>query len=269
MNKFIVSAMSAAVAVGVLLVSAPTVHAQEADTRVILRPGDGIARGSDEAGVDWCSVGAIGRDDAGRLVAISAGHCDMDGVDAPIYKVGERSAGVIGVETNVFNPGGIGPTFADKRLGLPSTTSPDFAVILLDESKVRGSNTSTPDANGKTVTLTSIGGALPLQGGNNGLGQHCGAGYTSRVYNGQGVQCSSRVLYSYDNREMLWTWDGMLNGDSGGPYVSESGTWMGTAVGFRYFDIPSFIFQRADKTLAHIDAIGSYGTGFELVTDNP
>lgn len=268
MNRIAAAVLSAALAVGALVTGAPTALADEVDTRVILRPGDGIARSSDEAAVDWCSVGAIGRDNAGRLVAISAGHCDLKNVDAPIYKVGERAAGPIGVETDVVSRGAIEDSLAGRQFGLPSTKAPDYAVILLDETKVRGSNTSTPDAFGKTVTLTNIGGALPLQGGNNGLGEHCGVGYTSRVYNGQGAQCSGRVLYAYDTREMIWSWDAMLNGDSGGTFArTATNTWMGIATGFRYFDVPSFVFQRADKIVAYVNATGSYGAGFTLVTE--
>ncbi len=46
---------------------------------------------------DWCSIAAVGYDDQGNPVALSAGHCIKDEpLDAPVYLYDNREAGPIG-----------------------------------------------------------------------------------------------------------------------------------------------------------------------------
>lgn len=253
------------------LTMAPAIaHAEDPveDTRLIVRPGSSITYTAD--GTHTCSIGAIGRDDLGNLLAITAGHCDRDTpLSSPVYISTALSVGQIGVEADVASLG--------RNAGFPphpQKDTPDWSVILLDETKVRGSAKSIDDVTGQGFTLTHIGGALPVSGGNNGLGKHCATGSTSAP--SQGMVCSTGVIYSYDSSTVssgnwIWSWVGMLPGDSGGPLAfttgARTGEWLGIVSGIRPYDIPSGFFQRADKIVAQLDALGGIGAGFELVTE--
>src|SRR5690606_33803443 len=204
------------VSVAVAAVSGGTAHAGGGDDRVVLRPGDGIAF-SAEPTPGWCSVAAVGHDDAGRLVAITAGHCYQTG-SSPIWKVDERHRGPIGVETDVVSQGSVDP------LGFPTDETADYAVILLDESRVRGSNVSAPNDRGERVVLESI---AALEDGEQAVGIQCAAGRSSSVACTSGdVLVDSNLMSS----ALL-----LKPGDSGGPLVrAETGEWLGLSVGYRF-----------------------------------
>ncbi|WP_064062858.1 trypsin-like peptidase domain-containing protein [Rhodococcus sp. As11] len=231
------------------------------DDRVVLRPGDGISF-SPEPTPGWCSVAAVGHDDAGRLVAITAGHCYRTG-SSPVWKVDEQHRGAIGAETDVASTGSIDP------LGFPTDEIADYAVVVLDETRVRGSNTSAPNDRGERVVLESVAafdeGELPV-------GTHCAAGRSTSVACATG---EVRVDENLMSSPLL-----MRPGDSGGPLVrAETGEWLGLSVGYRFpptrvsgdRQVPDTRFaayQRADRILAEIDARDGIGSGFRLV-DTP
>lgn len=240
-------------ALAVLMGLAPAASAQEVDNRVVLRPGDGITFTSQVPTPGFCSIAAIGYDDFDNLVAFTAGHCVINvGTNAAVWKVGEQSAGVIGRTTPVYSPG------STDFFGQPTTSKPDYAVINLDKTKVRGSNTSEPGPNGKTVVLNSI--KTAPTGGNHG--EFCASGHE----NADGhVECSSNGILV--NSQFVNSWIGMTGGSSGGPLArQETGEWYAIATGYRPLEVPSAVYQRADKALAHADTFNSYGKGFELVT---
>jgi len=217
------------------------------DDRIVLRPGDGLAF-SEVPTPGWCSVAAIGHDDAGRLVAVTAGHCRQTG-SAPIWKVDEQHRGPIGVETDVVSTGSV------DAFGFPTDELPDYAVILLDETRVRGSDTSLPNDRGERVVLTSIG---SLTEGDHPLGAHCSAGRTN------GVACTTDDVLVDSN--LLSSRLLMKPGDSGGPLVrAGTGEWIGVSVGYRMTDTRLAAYQRADRIMAEIDAKGGVGAGLTLV----
>lgn len=220
------------------------------DDRVVLRPGDGITF-SAEPVPGWCSVAAVGRDDAHRLVAITAGHCRQDG-SSQIWKVGEQHRGPVGIETDVASTGSVDP------IGFPTDEAPDYAVLLLDETKVRGSNTSLPNDRGERVVLESIG---SLQPGGSAVGVQCAAGRTN------GVACTSGDVLVDSN--LMSSALLMKPGDSGGPLArADTGEWIGLSVGYRPTGRGLAAYQRADRIVEEIDAQGGVGAGFTLV-DTP
>ncbi|MDM7489660.1 chymotrypsin family serine protease [Rhodococcus indonesiensis] len=244
----------------VLLAPAPGAAAQVPDERIVLRPGDGITFTAADPAPGWCSVGAVGHDREGRLVAVTAGHCWQNGA-GEVWKVGEQSHGPIGTETSVYSPGSV------DRFGIPTDAAPDYAVVLLDETRVRGSNTSAPDADGEAVVLESIG---SLPDGDQDIGRHCAAGHTT------GIACGPFPLVDaldlagtrdvLVNPNSLESWLVMQQGDSGGPLVrTDTGEWLGLAVGYRPDDVRFAVYQRADRIVEDLDARGGIGAGFTLV----
>lgn len=228
------------------------------DDRVVLRPGDGIVF-SAEPTPGWCSVAAVGHDDAGRLVAITAGHCYRTG-SSPVWKVDEQHRGPIGTETDVASTGSV------DQLGFPTDEIADYAVVLLDETRVRGSNTSVPNDRGERVVLESV---AAFGEGEVSVGTQCAAGRSTSVACATGdVRVDGNLMSS----PLL-----MRPGDSGGPLVrAETGEWMGLSVGYRFpqtavsddRQVPDTRFaayQRADRILAEIDARDGIGSGFRLV----
>lgn len=267
-KKMVVASAAIMACVGL----APTALAEEPveDTRLIVRPGSSLTYTAD--GTHTCSVGAVGRDDGGRLLAITAGHCDRrNGGIQPVFISTALEVGQIGVESGVAALG----REAGWPAPYPQKDTADWSVILLDETKVRGSAKSIDDITGQGFTLTSIGGDLPGSGGVNGLGKHCVTGSTSAPI--QGMVCSTGVIYSYDSSTIssgnwAWTWASGMPGDSGGPLAftegPRTGEWIGIVSGIRPYDVPSGFYQRADKIVEQLNANPSgIGAGFELVTD--
>ncbi|MBM4469918.1 serine protease [Rhodococcus hoagii] len=234
----------------VLFTLSPTAGAQEApDTRVVLHPGDGISYAASET-LGWCSVAAIGRDNQNRLVAITAGHCRASGTNK-VWKMGEVARGPIGKETDVFSPGSM------DWLGItPDDRKPDYAVLLLDETKVRGSNTS---ADG-SIVLNGIG---YFNGpGVGSVGELCHQGYSSKT-----TYCDSGSIAVLNNLVHSNSVTKAKAGDSGGVVArSSDGLWMGLAVGLRIDPLIPGVFQRADVIVNELNKKGSYGAGFTVVT---
>ncbi|NGP06982.1 serine protease [Rhodococcus sp. 14C212] len=244
----------------VMLAPVPDAAAHVPDDRIVLRPGDGITFTAADPAPGWCSVAAIGYDREDRLVAITAGHCRQTGSSA-VWKVGEQARGPIGTETAIHSPGSVDP------LGMPTDAAPDYAVILLAETTVRGSNTSAPDADGEVVVLESIG---SLPDGDQDIGRHCAAGYTTGIVCGPAPLVDA--LDGAGTRDVLVnpnsvnSWLVMRQGDSGGPLV-RTGTdeWLGLTVGYRPNDVRFAVYQRADRIVEDLDAQGGLGAGFTLV----
>lgn len=240
----------------VFSVCTPSAGAQE-DTRVVLRPGDGVTFYSTDPAPGWCSIAAVGRDNAGRLVALTAGHCFIGQYVTPgtsgVWKVGEQAKGRIGTMTTVYSPG------STDFFGQPTNNKPDYGVLLLDETKVRGSNTSEVDAEGQSVALTGLRPAWNTTGSGN-IGAVCNAGYSSKIRCSQpshGIIVGSNLINAYPNTDQ---------GDSGGALVDDQGRLVGITVGWNYTSYPPNVWQRIDKVLADLDSKASYGAGFTPIT---
>jgi hypothetical protein len=90
------------------------------------------------AGGSWCNIAAVGRDDHNRLVALTAGHCNTKhDVSQPVYwsPTVEHPKVQIGTfETINSHPEYVGT--------YPLNSQMDYAIVLLDETKVAPRNTT-------------------------------------------------------------------------------------------------------------------------------
>ncbi|CAG7599786.1 serine protease [Rhodococcus wratislaviensis IFP 2016] len=68
----------------------------QAEPTVHVGPGTAYTPYPDVEG--YCTIGAVGTDSAGRLAALTVGHCHQ-GAGQAVYKVGEVAMGPIGWET--------------------------------------------------------------------------------------------------------------------------------------------------------------------------
>lgn len=221
-----------------------------AEPVVILGPGDGITFGSPSA-PGYCSVAAVGEDDAGRLIGLTAGHCiEAAGTNTAVYKVGSTER--IGTTTPVFNPGSL------DWFGLFVTNNqPDYGVIVLDRAKVQGTNASAVDAEGQSVTLTGLRPAWQTTGNGN-IGSVCSAGYTTKIHcseESHGIIVRSNLINAYPSNSQ---------GDSGGALVDNQGQLLGILTG-KTADYPPNASTRIDRVLEELAETGSYGAGFELL----
>lgn len=195
---------------------------------------------------DSCTITAVGHDNAGRLIGLTAGHCLRDPANPtqqlpagqPIYKTVSPVANTqIGVSTGVQAWGGQGT--------VPQSTL-DYAVIELDPNVVIPRSLSEDG----TLSVTSFGTA--------GLFQNiCKDGIAT------GNTCG---LINNVSTNYYKSWASMFNGDSGSPAV-KAGTGVLVAVGVGY-DVsnPSvFIYNKIQPVLTDINAKASYGAGFTLV----
>lgn len=242
-----------AATVAVLVGLAPAAAAQE-DTRVVLRPGDGITFSSQDASeTGWCSISALGRDNADRLIALTAGHCVAKlAPGAPVYKVGEQGAGVLGNTTPVFSGGSM------DWLGVFVTNDkPDYAALLIDESKARGSNTSLTDAEGESVAITGT--RTWTSTGSQNIGSVCAIGHTSKM------KCADPYLGVKVRSNLINSFPANSPGDSGGTLVTADGELLGIIVG-RTFDFPRDAATRIDVVVNDMTAKGSYGAGWVPLT---
>lgn len=252
MIKRFLAALAAGVAVTVGM-AAPAGAQGPTDTRTVLRPGDGITFTSAQPAPGNCSIAAAGRDSAGRLIGLTAGHCTTKaGVNAPVYKMGEQGAGILGRLTPVYSPGSVG------WLGLFVTNNkPDYGTILLDETKVRYEPTSEVDAEGQSVTITGTRGFTTTGSGN--IGSVCSAGYTTKIHCSSdldGILVRSNLINAYPRNEL---------GDSGGALVDNTGKLLGVLTG-KTVDYPPNASTRIDVIIADMDAKASYGAGWTPIT---
>lgn len=109
----------------------------QASPTVVIGPGTGFVTTGAIDDLTACSFAAVGYDDAGRLVGLTAGHCVLS-PGLPVTTVGNLAAGPVG--TTVSGHWG-----------------PDYGVVELDPTKV------VPVSSVGGVTVTSIGRAAPGQ----------------------------------------------------------------------------------------------------------
>ena len=190
---------------------------------------------TNEAATTLCSLGAVGYDDFGNLVGLTAGHCDP-GDGAPVYLGLNHKIGPVGTfATHSATPAGQVPPL-----------ELDYAVILLDPAKVHPIST-TPNG----LRIDHIG-PVPRQ-----WNWACKDGQTT------GLTCGP--VWSADGNRV----DGYIvvaPGDSGSPLVVGTGL-VGFTSRFGYV-LPPFMFNGIHRDLADIASQGDViGRGFEPVRD--
>ena len=117
----------------------------------VVGPGSGFVTTGGLDDLTACSIAAVGYDDAGRLVALTAGHCILR-TGLPVTLVGSPAAPV--------------GTTAVGHWG------PDYGVIVLDPTKV----TPVSSLNGITVTDIGVGSVgQPVCKSGLGSGLTCGS----------------------------------------------------------------------------------------------
>lgn len=236
----------------------PTLMAPSANTATTLTPvggGDGIIfllHPTPEAPTSYgiCTLTAVGRDGTGNLVALTNAHCFIDpegnklvgeevyldsspaGTAAapapPEQSRPDLTTGPIGTVTYVSTPNNLLST--DPK-GL------DFAVILLDETRVA------PTSTVGGVTITAIG-PPPATGT-----RMCKQGHRT------GLTCGIRLgTNGIWFTHLVWTW----SGDSGAPIVVGQ-TLVGNAWGLQH---SSPILSIIDE----MNAVGGVGAGFHIVS---
>ncbi|MEV0436492.1 S1 family peptidase [Nocardia sp. NPDC050413] len=233
--KFLRMAAFAAAIAGALTTSAG-VGSVSADPSVVLGAGSGIVFDNNSG----CSLTAIGHDNAGRLVGLTAGHCASTGA-----KVGAEQAlhaGVIGTVA-----------FSDDGDYL------DFAVLQLDASKVVPT---------RTIGQTTVAGLGPAPAPGSTVcsdgrtsGRSCGVVWGELEGNSINQYCSQP-------------------GDSGGPVVVGDrlvGMNQGrlTGLGPVDFDVPCTnganpihspaYFQPIQVILDVVNRAGGVGAGFQPI----
>lgn len=225
-------------AAGAFFSSLPTAGAAPT---VVVGPGTGFSH-KPGVQISWsaCTFTALGRDNANRLVAITAGHCHRGANDQypgtagqPVYKsvTGQQ----IGWLTNVYTWDGQNP---------PSTAL-DYQVVQLNDNVVIPSSTSEDGS----LTVTSFGTASLWQ-------NICKNGITT------GLTCGL-INGTSSNSYASWAFSGP--GDSGSPAVKAgTGVLVGYTIGSNA-TVTNFIYNRIQPVLADINARGSFGAGFTLV----
>ena len=191
-----------------------------------------------------CTITALGHDNAGRLVALSAGHCWKSATGTypgsaglPIYK--STTGQQIGTLTSVHTWGGQ-PTVPQNTL--------DYQVIELDPNVVIPRSLSEDG----TVSVTSFGTANLFQ---------------NLCKNGIGTGTTCGVVTQNSNPNYYKAFAAMNMGDSGSPAVKAgTGVLVGMGVGGDVNNAFTVgIFNKIQPILADINAQGSYGAGFTLV----
>lgn len=211
--------------------------AQAAPGSAVLGGSSGLVFENNSA----CSLTAIGHDNAGRLVGLTAGHC------AP---AGTRLASEAALDV-----GGVGVVaYSDNGEGL------DFAVLQFDPAKV------TPV---RTVGATTINGIGPTPGPGTTV---CSNGRTS------GPGCG--VVWGNLDETITLNQACSKPGDSGGPVTVGDrlvGMNQGRLTGLAGigFDVPCTtaanpihspaFFAPIDVILAAVNAIGGVGAGFRPI----
>ncbi|MCP2280837.1 hypothetical protein SAMN04244553_1839 [Nocardia amikacinitolerans] len=210
-----------ALAAGALSAGAQPAIAQAADPAV-LGGGSGIVIG--DQGV--CTLTTIGHDAAGRLVGLTAAHCDAAGTT--VVAEAHRDAGVVG-------------TFAYTNPEM------DYAVIEFDADSV-----IPVDRVGNT-TITELGGPARFPD------IACKQGYTT------GQTCGLAYGDVFETNNWAWTQICVLPGDSGAPIVVGT-TLVGMVNGYLYVPcLGPQLGGNMAAIIEDIDARGGVGAGFRPI----
>ncbi|MGW4324306.1 IPT/TIG domain-containing protein [Nocardia sp. NPDC004573] len=163
-------------------------------------PGSSITSAGGPPRGSWGTVGAVGYDELGNLVALTAGHMMTRNTRAQeVFLTGHRGLGPIGYYATWATNW---PGFPSMRF--PADSSKDYAVIKLDETKIEPVNT-TPNG-----TVVSRIGAHPVPFSD----IMCKYGQVS------GTTCG--LVIGYENN-VISSWAAIIPGDSGGPVTTHSG----------------------------------------------
>ncbi|HEX2314073.1 MAG TPA: hypothetical protein VHJ17_10080 [Thermomonospora sp.] len=235
----------------------------------------------------FCTIGAVGTDDYGREIAISAGHCVRD----PAYADREIHDDVIPVyhrQDIGFGPIGHVRYFKDPEGSMTGHPTKDYMIIEL----VPG---VTPSAQGphlrQTGELEVPGGAVSPNALSPALDNERLLGAALLNNNELVVSGQLGVWYgriTNNSAGIYQCWAKHAAGDSGGPAVwhvpgtpypsdangfQAAGPWAGITKA-RILGIPEFAYTSSANILADLRARDAadpgdvYGAGFE-VTDNP
>ncbi|MFF0527237.1 S1 family peptidase [Nocardia amikacinitolerans] len=218
-RKLAVAAL--ALAAGALPAAAHVAIAQAADPAV-LGGGSGIVIG--DQGV--CTLTTIGHDAAGRLVGLTAAHCDAAGTT--VIAEANRDAGVVG-------------TFAYTNPEM------DYAVIEFDADSV------IPVNRVGNTTITELGGPVQFPD------IACKQGYTT------GQTCGLAYGDVFETNNWAWTQICVLPGDSGAPIVVGT-TLVGMVNGYLYVPcLGPQLGGNMAAIIEDIDARGGVGAGFRPI----
>lgn len=235
----------------------------------------------------FCTIGAVGTDDYGREIAISAGHCIRD----PRYADREIHENIVPVyhrQDAAFGPIGYVRYFKDPEGSMTGHPTRDYMIIELVPEV-------TPSAQGPHLRQT---GELEVPGGiaspnalnpaldNERLLGDAWFDNNELVVSGQLGVWYGRIT---DNADGIYqSWAKHMTGDSGGPtiwhvpgsaYPSEEngfqaeGPWSGITKAL-ILGIPPYVYTSSANILADLrardaaDPAGIHGAGFE-VTNNP
>ncbi|MFI1523653.1 trypsin-like peptidase domain-containing protein [Kitasatospora cineracea] len=233
----------------------PAAHADTAPYP--LGGGSGIIQQlhSDANGVsaEFCTLTAVGRDNAGNLVGLTNAHCFIDAngdkvVGDQVYLDTTPPGTAANPAPTTIDPGpvlSIGPIGTVTYVSTPNnyltggTPGLDYAVIKLDPAKVTPTaNVSSPSG---STTITSVG---PVPGFGTRM---CKQGHRS------GTTCGITL-----GADRIWYTTLILTypGDSGSPVVNGT-TLTGTAWGAQHFTPITSI-------LADMNTRGGIGAGFHL-----
>jgi hypothetical protein len=171
--------------------------------KVDVGPGTSITSDGGPPAGSFCTIAAVGRDDLGRLVALTAGHCTT----RPSEHQEVYLSGTAAVAPRLI---GTYETITTNWPGFPSTQFPvdsskDYAVILLDETVVNPKNTA-PD--GTTFDRLYTIAPAPMQD------IMCKYGQIT------GLTCG--LVFQFENNTIR-SWAAILPGDSGGGVVINGG----------------------------------------------
>lgn len=171
--------------------------------KVDVGPGTSITSDGGPPAGSFCTVAAVGRDAHSRLVALTAGHCTTrPGEHQQVYLSATAATPAVLIGTY--------ETITTNWPGFPSTQFPvdssqDYAVILLDETKVNPKNTA-PDGTKFDRLYTTA--PVPMQDIMCKYGQMTG------------LTCG--LVFQFENNTIR-SWAGIFPGDSGGGVVINGG----------------------------------------------
>lgn len=236
---------------------------------------------------NFCTIGAVGTDDYGRKIAISAGHCisDPDYADREIH---ENIAPVYHRQDPAFGPIGHIRYFKDPEGSATGHLTKDYMIIeLVPEVTLSAQGphlkqTGEVEVPGGTASPNALSPALDNE-------RLLGAGWLSSneiIVSGQLGVWYAGITHNTDG--IYRSWAQHQAGDSGGPtiwhvpgsaYPSEEngfqaeGPWAGITKG-KGLQIPWYQYTSSANILADLrardaaDPADIYGAGFE-VTHNP